>query len=198
MAETTQKTMEQIGEDIARLVGQPIDTLPQPDHYAWWHPEKKNEDGSKGGYVTFKRGEPFPWFGKVTITAMFRDADELRIYTLPAGPMGEKEWGVRRYFLSKKDGGSFEVENLPPDAFVQCIADEWILVADQVRSAEREKNQIVAFLETLEEGVMANEAADAIAQGHHWMEEPPEPDKPELGPNGAAQNPPSPSDPLPS
>lgn len=200
-------TLAEMGAEIAALVGKDINILelPQADHFAWWHPEHKK-------YVTFKRGQPHPWFPKVQVCAMFRDVDELRVYTVPAGPMGEEPgpdgkmapvWPFRRYYLSKKDGGSFEVENLYTQAgFIEAIADEWVLVAEGVRSAERERNQVVAFLEALDEGDKASDAAPLIAAGQHWIEEPEEPGAPETpeapAPNGSETPSVSSGTPLPS
>lgn len=196
MSNNAPASLEELGKEIEELVGQPIADLPQPDHFAWWHPEKNNGEGkAPGGYVTFKRGARHPWMPKLMVTAMFRDGEELRIYTLPAEELDPGQWGVRRYFLSKKDSGSFEVEDIPLGLFAQLIADEWTLVAEGVRSAERERNQIVAYLETFDGS--AADAAGAVSENQHWLE-PPEPKGPEAPPNGAAAQAASPSDPLPS
>lgn len=167
--------------DLAKLIEKrtalPESTeLPKVNHYSWWHPEFNR-------YVVFKLGQPFPWRDTLQVFACFRDADELRVYTVPGeGPDGKPkelekgEWPLRRWVLSKRNMGTFECEDLSVEVFVQAVADEWTLVAEGMKTAERERAQVVEFLLTIE-GTTCAEAGALIQEGVHVA--PPDPEEPE-------------------
>lgn len=155
--------------------------LPKPNHYSWWHPEFNK-------YVVFKLTEPFPWREELSVFACFRDVDELRVYTVPGqGADGKPkdlkgEWPLRRWVLSKRNMGTFECEDLTWEVFVQSVADEWAIVAEGMKTAERERAQVVDFLSTIE-GTTCAEAAVMIQEGIHTAPDEPEtPEKPEAPP----------------
>jgi hypothetical protein len=167
-------TLRDLAVQIEARSALPKDTeLPRPNHYSWWHPEFKK-------YVVFKLEQPFPWRDTLMVFACFRDADELRVYTVPAqGPDGKPkelekdEWPLRRWVLSKRNMGTFECEDLTVEVFVQSIADEWAIVAEGMKTAERERVQIVEFLLTVE-GTTCAEAAALIQEGIHTAPADPE------------------------
>jgi hypothetical protein len=178
--ETGQKkglTLSDVTRQIEARADLPKDIeLPRPNHYSWWHPQF-------GKYVVFKIGAPFPWRETLDVFACFRDADELRIYTVPGSVDGKPkaldkdEWPLRRWVLSKRNMGSFECEDLTWAVFVQSVADEWVIVAEGMRTAERERAAVVEFLLTVEATTCA-EAAALIQDGVHVA---PDEDEPELG-----------------
>ena len=161
--------------------------LPKPNHYSWWHPEFNK-------YVVFKPGQPFPWRETLTVFTCFRDTDELRVYTVPGEVDGKPkqlengEWPLRRWVMSKRDGRTFECEDLSWEVFVQAVADEWTLVVEGMKTAERERTQIVEFLLALE-GSSCAEAAALIQEGiHNQPDEPEPPGQPEAPPAPTVQN----------
>jgi hypothetical protein len=185
MADAKPLTLKDVTSQIEVRAALPKDIeLPRPNHYSWWHPEFKK-------YVTFVVGKPFPWRDQLDVYAAFRDVDELRIYTVPgSGEDGKpktpaEEWPLRRWVLSKRNMGCFECEDLTWEVFVQSVADEWVIVAEGMRTAERERASIVEFLLAVE-GTTCAEAAVLIQDGIHAA--PDEPEEPELHTNGASAN----------
>lgn len=164
---TVNTLMTAIQERVGRL-GVDIDDLPVAQVYSWWHP-------MYGKYQDFRHGERHPWDDGLLVVGLFRDDDEVRVYTVRDKPTtGADKQDVspfKRFILSKRNQ-SYEVELLTHEGFVESIADEWMVVAEGMTTADAERDRIVKFLK--KKGF--NASAELVEALEHLEDEEDEPE----------------------
>jgi hypothetical protein len=164
--------------DRVERFGVDVDDLPAASVYAWWSPQY-------GKYQHFRLGEEHPWDKQLRVAFLFREDNAIRAYTVPGPDWKPKEGDqhpLKRWILSKENQ-SYEVETLTLEGFIQGVADEWMVVAEGMTTADAERDRIVDFLKTKGWGV----AADAVEALEHLEgeDEEPEAPAPSPAPNGS-------------
>jgi hypothetical protein len=138
-------TMKDLMDEIAERAG--VDILEQAigDHAVWYPPP-----GRPDHPTVLAVGQPMSMRPSRVLYFLFQDADEYRAY---AGPGATPEPGsdpekLCCYTFSKR-GPVYFVDLLPAEAFVQLVADEWVVKAEGSTTAERERERVVAHLGAL-------------------------------------------------
>lgn len=148
------------------------------------------------------RGRPWPLQPAYIVMYLFKDADELRVYTVPASSFvtGTKEAPVpatptpigMRYSINRANPKpTFTAEAVMIDVWISEVVRECIELDGEVNveenayeeGEEAEQAQVLAYLATLPEGYRIVDLISDIKEGVHAKVEVPEPEdsEPDLG-----------------
>jgi hypothetical protein len=105
---------------------------------------------------------------------IFEDDSEFRVYTLSA------ELPPARYKLSKT-APLYSLAEMTMDTFINEIADEWSVVEAGMSTAQAEREKIVEYGESMEEGYSLDEFLSDIKEEVHLQEDDDE-EEPESAP----------------
>lgn len=121
-----------------------------------------------GSMAKIEVGEPWTVGGRdgSIVVALFQSTDDVRAYTVAGDPEpGKKPVPPMRYTISKHQPAVF-AEMMALDTFIDEIADEWVLVDEEISSAERERDAVVAFLRG-KNNILGTGLADEIEGEEH-------------------------------
>jgi hypothetical protein len=120
-----------------------------------------------GAMVMIEINKPWPIRADGSVVfSMFQGYDEVRVYTLaPEPPAGQALIPPARYTISKHQPAVFH-EMMTLDTFMNEIANELVMVAEDVSSAEKERAAVVQFMRE-KNSQLYNSLAEEIEAGDH-------------------------------
>ena len=157
-------TVKDLLEAILDRSGVDVVQHSHADHFVWF--------GAPGqSPLTFTHGKPMPMRATLDVLWMFQEEEEVRVYAVPnLTATSEQPEALRCYTFSKK-APTYFVENFPPDAFVQALADEWVVKAEGQTTVEREVGKIVEYVSELDAGYPLSQLAEDIETGAYDEED---------------------------
>lgn len=112
---------------------------------------------------------PVPFNAGMVVFAIFEDADEARVYALPAAEADAKSLGPPTlYKLSKlSQVPLFSQQSLSLEAFKEAVANEWLAVEEDFTTAEKERDAVLEYLESLPANYSVKQAVLDIQDEKH-------------------------------